>query len=90
MSQSLIAFVHDFLSRPDDCSTFCEQYIHRWKGERDRGELLLDDSATSEALSSIFCLVDLFNPGNDREEYELDEQGLCNEILKVLAGLPAE
>jgi hypothetical protein len=88
MSQNLVAFIHDFLNHPYDCSTFCDQYIRRWKDEGDRGELRLDDGITSEALSTIFCLADLFNPDGDREEYELDEQRLRLEILRVLGALP--
>lgn len=88
MSQNLVAFVRDFLNHPYDCATFCDQYIQRWREERNQGDLRLDDNITSETLSSIFCLADLFNPDGDREEYELDEQGLRLEILKVLGALP--
>jgi len=81
-------FVCDFLLHPYDSSTFCDQFIRRWKDEGDRGELQPDDNKTSEALSSIFCLADLFNPDNNREQYELDEQGLLREIKKLLLKEP--
>lgn len=84
MSKELMDFVQYFLEDPKNCSMFCDQYIHHWKDERDKGELLLDDAKTSEALSSIFCLADLFNPDKSRDEYELDERNLRSEILKVL------
>jgi hypothetical protein len=48
---------------------------------------LLDDNKTSEALSSIFCLIDLFNPDDDRYEYELDEQRLRLKVLEILTAL---
>jgi hypothetical protein len=86
MSQNLLAFVCEFLSHSYDCSTFCNQYIRRWKDERDSGEMLRDDGKTSEALSSIFCLADLYSPNDDREEYELDERSLRLEVQRVLSG----
>ena len=84
MSHSLLTYVHNYLSHPFDCSTFCDEYSRQWNKERDSGELLHDDVETSELLSRIFCLVDLFNPASDREAYELDELSLKDEILKVL------
>ena len=83
MSKDLAMIVKNFLNDKTDCSAFCEQYALHWKSERDSGELSRDDASTSEALASIFCLVDLFNPADDREEYELNEDGLRLEISKV-------
>ena len=83
MSQYLVKVIKDFLNDNIDFSAFCEQYAQNWKSERDSGERLKDDAKTSEALASIFCLVDLFNPADDREEYEFDEEGLRLEISKV-------
>lgn len=87
MSLSLVAFVKAFLNSTSDCSTFCSQYARRWKDERDGGALEKDDSATSEALASIFCLVDLFNANDDREEYEFDEECFRLEVAKVVESL---
>lgn len=87
MSLSLLTFAKAFLDGTAESSAFCDQYAQRWKNERDSGELLQDDEKTSEALSSIFCLVDLFNPADDREEYELDAGGVRLEISKVLSML---
>jgi hypothetical protein len=89
MSLNLVTFVKSFLDSTSDCSTFCDQYARQWKNERDSGALSKDDAATSEALASIFCLVDLFNPADDREEYEFNEEGFRVEIAKVSAGLRA-
>ncbi|MDR2128443.1 MAG: colicin immunity domain-containing protein [Burkholderiaceae bacterium] len=85
MSQDLVAFVHEFLGNPYDCSEFCDDYIRRWKEERG-GTLTHDDARTSEALSTIFCLADLFNPCEDREDYELDEQGLRLKVSEAIRG----
>jgi hypothetical protein len=87
MSLKLISFVKNFLNETADASIFCEQYSQYWKSERDSSALLQDDAKTSEALSSIFCLVDLFNPADDREDYEFDEIGLRLEISKAIGML---
>lgn len=87
MNQYLVAVIKNFLNNNIDCSTFCEQYAQNWKIERDSGELLKDDANTSAALASIFCLVDLFNPADDREEYEFNEEGLRLENSKVASTL---
>ena len=84
MSQQLLDSVHDFLSHDRDHAMFSDSFIRRWKKERDEGKLLLDDPKISEALSSIFCLADLFNADNDREEYELDADGLRAAISNLL------
>lgn len=90
MSQYLVTVVKDFLHDNTDCLSFCEQYAKLWKNERDSGELPKDDASTSEALASIFCLVDLFNPANIREEYEFNEESLRQEISKVASKLPSD
>jgi hypothetical protein len=58
--------------------------MDRWKHERDNKAALLDAPQMSEVLSSIFCLVDLFNADDDRESYELDELKLRAEIANLL------
>ena len=84
MSKQLLDSVHDFLSHTGDHSVFSENFILSWKKERDEGQLLLDDPKTSEILSSIFCLADLFNDGEDRVEYELDTDSLRVAISNLL------
>lgn len=83
MSEQLLNAVYNFLKRNEDPSGFANKFMQRWKEERDDGRLVLDDQRTSEILSSVFCLSDLFNPAADREEYELDVQGLRAAILKL-------
>lgn len=65
---------------------FVDAYIDNWRKERDSDELLKDDAVTSEKLSSLFCIADLFNPEEDREEYEFDETRLRLEMKKILDG----
>ena len=87
MSQNLVTLVKTFIDDTSNCSTFCDQYASQWKKERDNSTLSQDDAGTSEALASIFCLVDLFNPADDREEYEFDEEGFRIEVARVAADL---
>lgn len=39
---------------------------------------------TSENLSSIFCLADLYNPHDDREDYEFSEDKLRDEVRRLI------
>ena len=85
MSIQLFEYVTDFIKNVSPPEPFVEQYITRWRAERDNGTMLTDQPNISEALSSIFCITDLFNPNNDREEYEFDEPRLRHEIQKILS-----
>ncbi len=84
MSDKLLIFAKTFLGVESNAGTFVDEFISQWKQERDNGTSLSDAHQISEALSSIFCLADMFNPNDDREDYELDESKLRLEIEKVL------
>ncbi|RWA45776.1 colicin immunity protein [Yersinia pestis] len=32
----------------------------------------------------MFCLADLYNPDSDREEYELDDKQLYEQVLQLI------
>lgn len=55
-----------------------------WRIERDNKNILNYDENVSECLSSIFCVADMFNPDDDREEYEFDDEQLRKEINKLM------
>jgi hypothetical protein len=55
-----------------------------WRIERDNKNILNYDENVSECLSSIFCVADMFNPDDDREEYEFDGEQLRKEIKKLM------
>jgi FMN-dependent NADH-azoreductase len=84
MSDKLLIFAKTFLRAESNAETFVDEFISQWKQERDNETSLSDDPQTSEALSSIFCLADMFNPNDDRESYEFDETKLRSEMEKVL------
>jgi hypothetical protein len=86
MSKQLLDSVQRFLRRETPVDLFVAAYIDAWRAERDSNEILLDDPITSEKLSSFFCLVDLYNPEDDREDYEFDEDRLRAETQKVYDG----
>jgi hypothetical protein len=67
---------------PED---FIEKFSIQWREERDSGSTLLDPDDLSEKLSTIFCLADLYNPDEDREDYEYDEHQLRAEVENILA-----
>ncbi len=86
MSQQLLDSVGRFLREEIPVAEFVDAYVDAWRAERDSGEILKDDPITSEKLSSIFCVVDMYNPDDDREEYEFDEARRRKETQKNLDG----
>ncbi|WP_396018876.1 colicin immunity domain-containing protein [Erwinia aphidicola] len=52
--------------------------------ECDSNLLVQDDDNLSELLSSVFCIADMYNPDDDREEYEFNEEQLRHEISKLI------
>jgi hypothetical protein len=84
MSEALLIFARRFVRGDLDAPSFTDAYIQQWKVERDSGLLISDDAQVSEALSSIFCLADLFNPDHDRAQYEFDEVRLRSKVAKNL------
>jgi hypothetical protein len=84
VSKSLINDVIQFIRSSDSADDFSIAFILKWKAERDNGQLLADAENESTFLSSAFCLADLYNPSENRKEYEFDEFGL-REKLRSLA-----
>lgn len=80
MSQTLIRFVDSFLKERLNAQEFSAAYMELWRIERDGGFGVRDAEQASQFLSTVFCLVDLFNPSPDRTDYELDEAGLREQI----------
>ncbi|OWS74096.1 MULTISPECIES: colicin immunity domain-containing protein [Pantoea] len=85
MSQSLKSYIDSFISRDITAGCFVDTYMIKWKTERDNELLAQDDDNLSELLSSVFCIADMYNPDNDREEYEFNENQLWYEINKLIA-----
>jgi len=90
MSFTLLGFVKSFSAGRLSANSFVESYAELWRIERDGKILQNDDRLLSECLSSIFCVVDLFNPSEDREEYELTEEQLQAQIADLLGKLRPE
>ncbi|TWT47796.1 colicin immunity domain-containing protein [Botrimarina hoheduenensis] len=86
MSQRLLKFAEDFLQRKTPVEDFVDAYADAWRTERDNNEILEDDPITSEKLSTFFCLVDLYKPDEDREDYEVDEAELRLRMQRVFDG----
>lgn len=84
MSYLLVDFTRSFVSGRLSAVVFVEAYMELWRIERDNKNILNYDENVSECLSSIFCLADIFNPDDDREEYEFDGEQLRKQINKLL------
>lgn len=84
MSQLLKNYIDSFISKDITADVFADSYMTKWKIERDSNLLVQDDDNLSELLSSVFCIADMYNPDNDREEYEFNEDQLRHEINKII------
>lgn len=84
MSAQLLVLVKEFLAGERDARSFTDEYRTQWKLERDKGTLQLDSPKMSEKLSSIFCVIDMYNPDTDREDYEYDEPRMRSELSSLV------
>ena len=84
MSNTLLALAKSFHNDRLTAEEFVNAYMELWKYERDNDLLTKDDMSLSECLSSIFCLVDLYDPEDDRDDYELDQVQLGDKISELI------
>jgi hypothetical protein len=83
MSEELLGFAKKIIDSEISADKFVNEFMDKWREERDSGMFSKDNPQLSKKLSSIFCLADLYNPEEDREEYEYDEDKLRLEIKKI-------
>ena len=83
MSDRLVEQIRRFIRNVTPVALFVDEYIDSWRGERDDNSILGDDDRVSEFLSSAFCVVDLYNPSDERKDYEFDEVRLRIELMKL-------
>jgi len=84
MSLNLKKYIDSFLEKEISADAFVDNYMSKWKQERDQKALAKDEDNLSELLSSTFCAVDMYNPDEDREEYEFNEDELRSELNKLM------
>ena len=85
MSMTLIKFALSFSKGRISAVVFVDSYQEIWKIERDSNLLTNDPDDISEALSTIFCAADCFNPDDKRFEGDLDENQLREEVTEILS-----
>lgn len=85
MSKELADFAKQFVEKKITADKFVNDFIDLWKQEGANGTILLDSPAMSEMLSTIFCFADLYNPNEDREDYEFDEATLRSRIRSIIS-----
>ena len=85
MSMTLLKFALSFSKGRISAPVFVDSYQEIWMIERDSGLLNNDPDDISEALSTIFCAADCFNPGDKRFEGDLDEDQLREEVTEILS-----
>lgn len=84
MSLTLLNFTKAYLNERLDTPSFVNTYIELWRIEQDLGICHQDDKKLSLLLSSIFCLVDLYYPEDDKAEFELNDSELFAKISEEL------
>ncbi|MEE4692201.1 colicin immunity domain-containing protein [Pseudomonas alliivorans] len=89
MSFTIFEFARSFVAGRLTPESFSEAYIELWKIERDKNLLQLDEPSLSECLSSIFCVADMYESDESREDYELDGEMLRSEVARLLQALVA-
>lgn len=85
MSKKLLEYAQSFAyGTAISADEFSDEYIRRWKEERDNDKLLLASPHESEMMSTIFCFADLYSPLPNRKGYEFDEETLKKRIRRLL------
>lgn len=84
MSLDLKHYIDNFISGKIEANEFADNYMCQWKQERDSNLLGNDEDNLSELLSSTFCVADMYNPDEDRDEYEFNDVQLLNEVNKLV------
>lgn len=76
--------ISNFLEERLDGQSFSNKFIDDWRSLGKTGDVLKINSDLSEALSTIFCFADLFNPNEDRDSYELNEKQLRIKVEEAI------
>ena len=87
MSLTILKFARSLINGRIAPQVFVEAYIELYRIERDNNLLIKDEDSISGCLSTIFCLADLYNPASDRDEYDLDDRQLIEQIEQELKKL---
>ena len=85
MSLELKSYIGDFILGKIVANEFADNYMCKWKQERDGNLLGNDEGKLSELLSSVFCVADMYNSDEDRDEYEFNDVQLLNEVSKLVS-----
>ncbi|MPW65039.1 colicin immunity domain-containing protein [Moraxella catarrhalis] len=85
MSVLLLNFTKAYLNERINTNCFVDAYIELWRIERDLGLANIDDERLNLFLSSIFYIVDLYNPDSEKEEYKFNDIELYSKISEELA-----
>ncbi|WP_459554715.1 colicin immunity domain-containing protein [Lacunimicrobium album] len=84
MSKKLLILAKKFTDQEVSADEFVSRFMQRWKQEGADGILLNDSPELSVGLSTIFCFADLYNPHDDRNDYELDPNTLKSKVQSVI------
>lgn len=84
MSEKLLGIAKKFIREDTSAEEFVDKFQTLWDQERDPNLLEMEPPQINEALSSIFCVADLFNGDDDKESYEIDEKELKRRVKELL------
>lgn len=81
---ALLALIDSFVSGDVSASDFEKQYSALWREHRDADDTKPTDKETQRYFDSVFSAVDSYCDDPDlRDEDDLDEQGLLNNIINL-------
>lgn len=81
---TLLNFTKAYVAERIDTNCFVNAYIELWRIERDLGLSIMDEEKLNLFLSSIFYMVDLYNPESEKEEYEFNDAELFSKVSEEL------
>ncbi len=82
MKMQSVAIAREFCDGLLNAEEFSSRFFNAFHVERDSGALVAFDE--NEILTTIFCNVDIFNPDNERDDYEIDQVTLLKRVKFLL------
>lgn len=84
MSIKLIEIAKDLLNSKLSADQYESQYLELWRKERDNGTLGKDNDTIGYCAAELFSLADCYTSSLDRDESDLDADGLRKEVKATL------
>ena len=84
MTYTILEFVNSFVNSRLSADDFANAYLELWRIEREREVWKHKEYDLGGVLASIFCVADLYNPDDDKEDYEFNDDQLKHKVIELL------